>query len=105
MLGNLMGNMKGKQEEMKARLATEILEAEVGNGAILIKANANREIVDIQIDREKIDVNEPEQLEDLMVIAVNQVLEIAAEREASEAQNMIKDMIPPGFGSLFGMNS
>lgn len=105
MFGNLLGNMEGKQAEMKARLAEEILEVEVGDGAILIKATANREIVDIQINREKIDVNEPEQLEDLMVIAINQALEIAAEREAAEAQSMIKDMIPPGFGGLFGMKS
>ncbi len=105
MFGNLLGNMQGKQEEMKSRLAEEILEVEVGDGAIQVKVSANREIVDIQINREKIDVNEPEQLEDLMVIAVNQALEIAAEREAAEAQSMIKDMIPPGFGGLFGMKS
>jgi len=105
MFGNLLGNMEGKQAEMKARLAEEVLEVEVGDGAILVKATANREIVDIQINREKIDVNEPEQLEDLMVIAINQALEIAAEREAAEAQSMIKDMIPPGFGGLFGMKS
>ena len=105
MFGNLLGNMQGKQEEMKARLAEEILEVEVGDGAIQVKASANREIVDIQINREKIDVSQPDQLEDLLVIAVNQALEIAAEREAAEAQTMIKDMIPPGFGGLFGMKS
>ena len=104
MLDSLFGDMKGKQAEMKARLAEEILEAEVGQGAIRIKANANREIVDINIDTEKLDIQDTDQLEDLLVIAVNQVLELAAEREAAEAQHMIKDMIPPGLGGLFGMN-
>ena len=105
MFGNLLGDMQGKQEEMKARLATEILEVEVSDGAIKVKINANREIVDISIDREKIDLTESDELEDLLVIAINQALEIAAEREAAEAQNMIKDMIPPGLGGLFGMKS
>ena len=103
MFGKLMGNMKDKQEEMKARLANEILEVEVEDGALQVKANANREITDITIDREKINVNEPEQLEDMLVVAINQVLDIAAEREAAEAQSMIKDMMPPGLGGLFGM--
>ena len=103
MFDKLFGNMQGKQEEMKKRLATEIVEAEIENGAIQIKANANREILDISIDPAKINPESREELEDLLVIAVNQVLEIAAEREAAEAQKMIEDMMPPGLGGLFGL--
>ena len=85
------------------RLATEIVEAEIENGAIHITANANREILDISIKPDMISADKREQLEDLLVIAVNQVLEMAAEREAAEAQKMIEDMMPPGLGGLFGM--
>ncbi len=105
MLDNLFGDMKGKQEEMKKRLAHEILEAEVDNGSIIVKANANREIVDISIDTEKFDVSDTEKLQDMLIIATNQALDLAAEREAAEAQKMLKDMMPPGLGGLFGMNS
>jgi DNA-binding protein YbaB len=105
MLDNLLGGMNEKQAEMKKRLAHEMVEVEVENGAIYIKANANREIIDVSIDPEKLDISDREQLEDLLVIAINQVLELAAEREAAEAQKMINDMLPPGLGGLFGMNS
>ena len=102
MLENLFGNMQGKQEEMKKKLAEVVVEAEVDGGSIRVKANANREILDIIIDPDKIDLADKEQLQDLMVIAVNQALEIAAEREAAEAQQMINDMMPPGLGGLLG---
>ena len=94
--------MEGKQAEMKKRLADEIVEAEVEGGSIVVKANANRQILDITIDSDKIDLDDKEQLQDLLVIAVNQALEIAAEREAAEAQKMISDMMPPGLGGLLG---
>ena len=103
MFDKILGKLSGQREEMKAALATEILDVEVQGGAIKVKANANREILDISIDETKLDLSQKEQLEDLLVIAINQVLEIAAEREAAEAQNMITDMIPPGLGGLFGM--
>ncbi|NND34739.1 MAG: YbaB/EbfC family nucleoid-associated protein [Saprospiraceae bacterium] len=99
----MFGKMQGQKEEMKAKLALEVLEAEVEDGAIRVKANANREVLDITIDPSKLDMSQIEKLEDLLVIAVNQVLELAAECEAEEAQKMINDMIPPGLGGLFGM--
>ncbi len=105
MFGNILGNMQGKQEEMKQRLADEVLEVELEGGGIHIRANGNREILDIRLDPDKLDLSDREKLEDLLVIAVNQVLEISAEREAAEAQAMIKEMMPPGLGGLLGMNS
>lgn len=103
MFDKILGKLSGQREEMKAALAGEILDVEVQDGAIKVQANANREILDISIDETKLDMSQKEQLEDLLVIAINQVLEIAAEREAAEAQKMINDMIPPGLGGLFGM--
>ncbi|MDH3648205.1 MAG: YbaB/EbfC family nucleoid-associated protein [Saprospiraceae bacterium] len=103
MLDGLLGNMNEKQAEMKKRLADEIVEASIEDGAIIVKANANREIVDFTIDASKTDLTDLEKLQDLLVIATNEVLTIAAEREAAEAQKMISDMIPPGLGGLFGM--
>jgi DNA-binding protein YbaB len=50
--------------------------------------------------------NDYEELEDLLLIAVNRAITKAAEIEAAESQKMISEMLPPGFGnlgSLFGM--
>ena len=40
-----MGNMEERQKELKSKLAEMIVEAEAGDGAIKVMANANREIV------------------------------------------------------------
>ncbi|RMF27995.1 MAG: nucleoid-associated protein, YbaB/EbfC family, partial [Bacteroidetes bacterium] len=36
----------------------------------------------------------------LLTVAVNQALEKAAAREAEETQKLLKELLPPGLGSL-----
>ena len=103
MFGDLMGNMEERQKEMKLKLAEITVEAEAGDGAIKVIANANREIINISINKEGLDWDDKEEVEDLMMVVVNRALEMAAEKEAMESQNMIKDMLPPGMGGLSDM--
>ena len=100
MFGDLLGNMEEKQKAMKEKLNTIILTEEVNDGAIQVSANANREITNISIKKEAIDLEDMEQLEDLLMVAINRVLDKAAEQEAIESQKMMKDMMPPGLGGL-----
>jgi len=100
MFGDLMGNMEERQKELKSKLAEMIVEAEAGDGAIKVTANANREIVNISINKDALDWDDQEQVEDIMMVAVNRVLEKAAAKEAEESQNLIKDMLPPGLGGM-----
>lgn len=102
MFGDLMGNMQEKQEALQKKLAGIELEESIEGGAIVVKANAIREILNISIDRTKIDLNDKDQLEDMLVIAINRILEKAAVREASESKKLMSDLLPPGFGNLFG---
>jgi DNA-binding protein YbaB len=100
MFGNIFDNLKERQSEMKTRLAGIVLETDLEGGAIKIKVNANREILDIKIDAEKMDLEDLEKIEDLLVSGINRALSMAAEKEAAEAQSMINDMMPPGLGGL-----
>jgi nucleoid-associated protein EbfC len=102
MFEDLMGNMKEQQKAMRSKLAQIFVEAQAGDGAIRVTVNANREIVNISIDRSALDWDDHEQLEDFLVIAINQALEKAAEKEAEEAQKMIDDLLPPGLNDLMG---
>lgn len=98
-----MNNVQQQQEAMRGRLTEIKVEAEIGG--IRVKANAAREILDIAIDKTKIDLEDTEQLQDLLLAAVNQALEQAAAAEKSEAQQMVARMLPGGLGglgSLFG---
>ncbi len=100
MFGDLFGNIEEQQKEMRSQLAKITVEAEVGDGAVRVTANANREIVNIAIDKTKLDWEDVEQIEDLMMVAINRALEMAAAKEAAEAQNLLKKMMPPGMGDL-----
>lgn len=103
MFGDLMGNMKEQQKEMRRKLAEFKVEAEAGDGAVKVVANANRELLDIQFDKQKLDWEDAEMVQDLIIAAVNTALEKAAEKEAEEAQNIMKNMLPPGLGDLGGL--
>lgn len=99
MFGDLLGNLEEKQKAMKAKLAEIFVEAEAGDGAIKVTANANRTITNLSIDASKIDATDTEALEDLILVATNRVLEMAKEKEEAESQNLMKDMLP-GMGNL-----
>jgi DNA-binding protein YbaB len=97
MFGDILGNMEEKQNAMKEKLSTIILTEEADGS---IQVNANREITNISIKKEAIDLEDMDQLEDLLMGAINRVLEKAVEQEAIESQKMMKDMMPPGLGGL-----
>lgn len=103
MFGDMMGDMQKKQEEMRKALALITIDAEAGDGAVKVTANAAREITNISIDKEKLDWEDTEQVEDLLLVAINRVLQLAAEKEAEESQRLLKDMLPPGLGDLSGL--
>lgn len=103
MFGDLFGNLEEQQAKMKEALSAIQVESEAGDGAVKISANANREILNVAIDKEKLDLTDTEELEDLLVVALNRVLAQAAEKEAVEGQKLMKDMLPPGLGGISDM--
>ncbi len=103
MFGDLMGNFEEQQKQMQAKLAGITVEAEAGDGAIKVTANAAREILNVSIDKEKIDMEDMEQVEDLLVVAMNRVIELASAKEAEESQKMVSGMLPGGMDGLADM--
>lgn len=95
-----MGNMEEKQKAMKAKLQT-IEVSEVLEG-IELKGNGAREILNISINEEYLKQEKKEELEDLLLVAFNNLLEKISVEEAKESQNMISQMLPPGMEGLFG---
>ena len=72
MFGDLFGNMEEKQAELRQKLSGMTVEVEVGDGAVRVEANCNRQITNIGIDPGKIG-EDMEQLEDLLLVAINRV--------------------------------
>ena len=100
MLGDLMGNMEEKQLEMKKKLQAVMI-SETLEG-ITITGNGAREIVNISIDEKYQTPENKEELEDLLLVAINNLLEKIGEEEAKESQSMISQMLPPGMAGMFG---
>lgn len=100
-LENMFGDMEAQQKAMRQKLAEFIVESEAGDGAIKVSANANREITNISIDPTFLTNAETEELEDLLLVAINRALNNALEKEAAETQLLLKDMMPPGLDGFF----
>lgn len=93
-----MNQMNEMQEQMKKQLSEQTFTAEAG--AVTVSCNGNRAITNISIQAAALE--DHEELEDLLVVAINRVLEDAANYEAEQAGGMMKNMLPGGLGGLFG---
>jgi len=102
MFGDMLGGLQQKQEELKAKLSTVELTESLNDGAVIITANAAREIVNIELDDTKIDMTDKSEIEDLVLVAVNNVLSKAAAKEAEMSQSLLSSILPPGMENLLG---
>ena len=90
-----------KAEEIKKRLDTISVYGEVENGAIKITATANKAITGIAIDEEFLKNADKEELEELLLTAINKAMASAEQVSAAEMQASAQDMLG-GIGGMFG---
>lgn len=90
-----------KVEEIKSRLDTISVVGEAEGGLIRVTATANKDVTDIFIDPDFLAKTEKEALEELLVVAVNNVIKQAENIGQTEMQAATKDMLG-GMGGLFG---
>lgn len=100
MFGDLFGNLQKQQEDLQQKLAGMSVEAESGDGAIVVQASADLQIHNIRLDPAKLDLSDREQLEDLLVIAVNRALDAARATAAAETNNLLQGMMPGGLDAF-----
>jgi DNA-binding protein YbaB len=90
-----------KAEEIKRRLDTVSVFGEVEGGAIKITATANKVITAVEIEEEFYKQADKEELEELLLTAINKALVQAEQVSATEMQSATKDMLG-GLGGMFG---
>ncbi|WP_432710697.1 YbaB/EbfC family nucleoid-associated protein [Pedobacter sp.] len=90
-----------KAEEIKKRLDTVSVYGEVEGGAIKITATANKAITAVEIDEAFFKQADKEELEELLLTAINKALTQADQVSATEMQSATKDMLG-GLGGMFG---
>jgi DNA-binding protein YbaB len=100
MLDKLMAAQQ-QAEEIKKRLDTISVFGEVEGGAIRITATANKAVTAIDIDEEFYKQADKEELEELLLTAINKALSQADLVSATEMQAATKNMFG-GLGGMFG---
>ena len=90
-----------KAEEIKSRLDTIIVRSEVEGGKIRIAATGNKILTAISIDPQFLITSDSEQLEELLLTAINKVLQQAEQVSQSEMQAVTREMMG-NLGNLFG---
>ncbi len=85
------------QEELKGRTAT----GSAGGGMVNVTANGKSEILSIEIEKEMINVDEKEMLQDLITAATNDALRKVKAIGKEEMAKLTGGMNIPGVSNLF----
>ncbi len=102
-LGNLPGLMaKAREMQDKMKLVQEELgrrhvTANSGGGVVEATVNGKMELLKLRIDKSRVNLDDMEMIEDLVVAAVNAAQAKAAGMVQAEMQKMTADLgLPPG---------
>jgi nucleoid-associated protein EbfC len=98
-LGDLMKQMQAmqaKMEEMQEKLAEKRVEGTSGGGMVKVIANGKQEILEIKIDPEVVNKDDVAMLEELVLAAVNQAKEKAAELQMDGLSGLTGGLKIPG---------
>jgi nucleoid-associated protein EbfC len=99
-LNNLMSKareMQANMSKMQEELARKQITADAGGGMVQATVNGKMELVKLKIDKSKIDVNDTEMLEDVIIAAVHGAQAKAAQMMQEEMKKAAGDMgLPPG---------
>lgn len=86
-LGNLMKEAKKMQAEMtksQEELAQKEFDASVGGGAVYAKVSGEKILKEIKIDKNAVDPDDVEMLQDLVLTCVNEALRKVDEAQAAQ---------------------
>ena len=88
--------IKKMQEELKDRT----VEASAGGGMVAVTANGRQEILSIKIEREVVNADDIEMLQDLIIAAVNEARRKAEELSQEEMKKITGGLGIPGMGDF-----
>lgn len=98
-----MGNMMKEAQKLQARmlklqeeLAEKTVESAVGGGMIKVVANGRNQVVTIRIEKEVVNPEDVEMLQDLILAAVNDALTQSQEMVAAQMGKLTGGLNLPG---------
>ena len=85
--------MQDNMQKMQQELEAKEFEVSVGGGAVTVKVNGKKEVLDVTMKPEVVD---PEMLQDLVISAVNEALRKVDDAQSSQMSKMTGGMNIPG---------
>jgi len=98
-IGNLMKQAQKMQSQMakiQEEMAGRTVEASAGGGMVSAVANGKQEILSLRIEKEVVDPEDVEMLQDLLVAAVNEALKKSQEMVSEEMSKLTGGFQIPG---------
>ena len=102
--GDMLKQVQKMQEDManlQADLDTREYTATAGGGMISVTINGKHEITELKINPDAIDPDEPEMLEDLITVAVNEAITNATKTSEEEMGAITGGLNIPGMNGMF----
>lgn len=100
--GNIMKEAQKLQQQMEA-LQAEVgkkkVQATAGGGMVTVEASGKQELLSIKIDREVINPEDAQMLEDLVLAACNEALRQSREMVQAEMGKLTAGLKIPGLGT------
>lgn len=103
-LGGLMKQiqeMQGRMTQVQAELETLRVTGTAGGGMVEAVMNGKNELLSIKIDKQVIDPNDAEMLEEMVLAAVSQAREKASEVQQEKMSEVTGGLPLPGLGGGF----
>ena len=88
--------LQSKMLKMQEEMAEKTVETSAGGGMVKIVANGKQQIMSIQIEKEVVDPEDVEMLQDLILSAINEALTKSQEMVAAEMSKLTGGLNIPG---------
>lgn len=103
MLGDMMRQaqkLQAEMQKMQEEAKTKTVEASAGGGMVTVVANGGGEVVSIRIEKDVVNPDDIEMLQDLILAASNEALRRAQQMVNEEMSKLTMGMQIPGMGGL-----
>lgn len=101
--GNILSQMtklQSKAKEIQEELTKKTVEASAGGDMVTVTMNGKKEVVSIKINKEVVNSDDIEMLEDLLVAAISQAQEKVQELVSQEMSKLTGGINIPGMPDL-----